>query len=80
MIPAFFNANKNMEPMLWYISNAYMFVKNNKYHNNYLATVYFIVILLFLSLFIDLEFIPKNLLIVFSCFMILKKSFLKTLF
>ena len=52
-----------------------LFINNNKTHSEF--EIIFYVSLIFLSLFIEVEFIPKNLLIVFSCFMILKKKFPK---
>ena len=74
-IPAFFLMPTRIWNLCFGVLAMLLFINNNKTHSEF--EIIFYVSLIFLSLFIEVEFIPKNLLIVFSCFMILKKKFPK---
>ena len=74
-IPAFFLMPTRIWNLCFGVLAMLLFINNNKTHSEF--EIIFYVSLIFLSLFIEVDFIPKNLLIVFSCFMILKKKFPK---
>ena len=74
-IPAFFLMPTRIWNLCFGVLAMLLFINNNKTHSEF--EIIFYVSLIFLSLFIEVEFIPKNLLIVFSCFMLLKKKFPK---
>ena len=74
-IPAFFLMPTRIWNLSFGVLAMLIYVSSNKKHSEF--EIIFYILLIFLSLFVDIPYIPKNFLITFSCFMILRKQFPK---